>query len=86
MCSKSGCYCGMLMFSSERILPVTHRHVRYQKPWFYFLKEKCKALDLLIFCLFILFVSWCLEAWLGYLCMEPHLAGVAESVIVNGQF
>lgn len=85
MCSKSGCYCGTLIFSSEKILSVTHRHVRYQTPWFYFLRGKMQSLDF-IYGLFVYFLSWCLEAWLDYLCMEPHLAGVTESVVVNVQF
>lgn len=76
---------GMLIFSSGKNFSVTCRHVSYQTPWFYFLKEKYKVLALFmggvcvcLFCFFFmvlgsmtwLFMYEAILYWYRWVCQQ----------------
>lgn len=79
---------GMLIFSSEKKFqwPIDMLDTRHLG--FIIWKKNTKSLFYLcfFFVYFVLFSSWCLEAWLDDFCVKPYFTGIAESVNMNVQF
>lgn len=79
---------GMLIFFSEKFFqwPIGMLDTRHLG--FIFWRKNTKSWFYLCFFVvyFVLFSSWCLEAWLDYLCMKPYFTGITESVNMNIQF